>query len=59
MRNKMNVSLKADEYIEHKHMNAVRQILKIDLDPSKDLSTLLLVGTWLELKWDARREQDA
>lgn len=45
MRNKMNVSLKADEYIEHKHMNAVRQSLKIDLDPSKDLSTLLLVGT--------------
>lgn len=36
-----------------------RQILKIDSDPSKDLSTSLLVGMWLALKWDAWTEQDA
>lgn len=42
MRNKKNVPLEADEYIRHKYMNAVRQNLQIDLDPSEDLSTSLL-----------------
>lgn len=55
MRNKKNIPLEADEYIKHKYMNAVRQNLQIDSDPSKVLTTSFLVA----LKWDAQREQDA